>query len=159
MNEERLHRPAECWCGHSDSLHFGAGSSAVVCRECGAPSVDTELPMLAERRRFERFGIPHPIRTSVGSSPAYVVDASIAGIGVLHHQPAPGVGSSCRLMFYSEFGPITLQCEIVRTTPAIDQATFQSGMRILAADSESEARLRMLVMSLAVPATQRPNSH
>lgn len=115
--------------------------------------------MLAERRRFERFGMPHPIRTSVGSCPAYVVDASIAGVGVLHHEPAPKVGTACRLRFYSEFGPITLDCEIVRTTPAIDEATFQSGMRILAADRESEARLRMMVMSLAVPAERLPNSH
>ncbi len=114
--------------------------------------------MLAERRRFERFGIPHPIRTSVGSAPAYVVDASIAGIGILHHQAVPEVGSACRLMFHSEFGAITLECEVVRTTSAVDDATHQSGMRILAADRESEARLRMLVMSLAVP-QKHPSSH
>jgi len=116
--------------------------------------------LVTERRRFERFGIPRPLRTSVGKAPAYVVDASISGIGVLHHQAVPPVGSSCRLMFHSEYGPITLECEIVRTVPAGSEAAFQSGMRIVAADEQSEARLRTLVMGLAIPAWKRSgNSH
>lgn len=114
--------------------------------------------LMTERRRFERFGIPRPIRTSIASQPAYVVDASISGLGVLHHRPAPPLGSPCRLMFYSEYGPITLECEIVRSVPAGEE-TFQSGMRIMAADEQSEARLRMLVMGLAVPAWQHAKSH
>lgn len=161
MNE-RFHRTADCWCGHGGPSHFGEESGTVVCRQCAArPRVDeTEVPMLVtERRRFERFGIPRPLRTSVGASPAYVVDASISGIGVLHHQPVPPVGSSCRLMFHSEYGPITLECEIVRTVPAGGETAFQSGMRIVAADEQSEARLRTLVMGLAIPAWKHSGSH
>ncbi len=114
--------------------------------------------LITERRRFERFGLPHPIRTSLGASPAYVVDASIAGIGVLQHEPAPPTGTSCRLMFHSEYGPITLQCEVVRTAADRNGGTFQTGLRIVAADDESEARLRMLVMTIAVP-SPKPNGH
>jgi len=104
---------------------------------------------LEERRRYDRFPLQHPVRTSMGTSPAYVVDASIAGIGVLQHVGAPRVGTTCRLMFHSDFGPITLHCEVARSAP--DGATFHTGLRIVAADDESEARLRMLVMTLAVP--------
>jgi hypothetical protein len=162
---EQAHRLANCWCGHGGAFHSGEESGEVACRQCGSRSriEETEVPMLVtERRRFERFGIPQPIRTSMGSSPAYVVDASIAGIGVLHHQPAPPPGSACRLMFYSEFGPITLECQVVRSTAdeaGKDEKTFQTGMRIVAADEESEARLRTLVFALAVPPRKRPDSH
>jgi hypothetical protein len=161
MSEQRVHRSASCWCGHGGPSHFGEGSGAVVCRECDRrPLIDeSQTPMLVtERRRFDRFSLPHPIRTSVGASPAYVIDASIAGIGVLQNEPAPAPGTSCRLMFHSEFGPITLQCEIARSAGDRNSGTFQTGLRIVAADDESEARLRMLVMALAVPAS-RPSGH
>ena len=109
--------------------------------------------LMTERRRFDRFSIPQPIRTSLGASPAYVVDASISGIGVLQHAEAPKVGSTCRLMFHSEFGPITLECEVARS--AVKDGTIQTGLRIVAADTQSDARLRTLVMSLAVPSAKQ----
>ena len=55
-------------------------------------------------------------------------------------------------MFHSDFGSITLQCEIVRASSVTD-GTYQTGLRIVAADDESESRLRMLVMALAVPSS------
>jgi hypothetical protein len=162
MNERRAHRSMSCWCGHGGSAHYGAGeeSAAVACRDCERPSIHDgpELPMLIEdRRRFERFGLSHPVRTSVGKSPAYVIDASIAGLRVMHHDPVPPVGDSCRLMFHSDFGSITLECEIVRTSTDRNGGAFQTGMRIVAADHESEGRLRALVMALALPSA--PKGH
>ncbi len=156
MSEEKRHRTASCWCGHGGTSHYGSGDEtiAIACKECDRrPAIEgPDLPMLIEdRRRFDRFGLPHPVRTSVGKSPAYVIDASIAGLGVMHHDPAPAVGAACRLMFHSEFGPITLDCEVVRTAADRNGGAFQTGLRIVAADDESEARLRALVMALAVP--------
>ena len=116
--------------------------------------------LMTERRRFDRFSLSRPMRTSVGTSPAYVVDASLAGIGVLQHAAsAPEIGGTCKLMFHSDFGSITLECEIVRASADPNNGgTFQTGLRIVAADVESEARLRMLVMALAIPAS-KPNGH
>ncbi len=155
MTDMRVHRSANCWCGHGGSSHFGA-QETVCCGECDRPLVDIpETRLLEERRRYDRFPLPHPVRTSVGSSPAYVVDASISGIGVLQHAAAaPPVGSSCKLMFHSNFGMITLECEIVRTAADHNDGTFQTGLRIVAADEESDSRLRMLVMALAVPSSK-----
>ncbi len=155
MSEQRAHRSASCWCGHDGSAHFHV-QGVFACRECTRPQIDDTPMLVTERRRFDRFALPHPLRTSVGSAPAYVVDASISGIGVLQHSDAPAVGSTCRLMFHSDFGQITLECQVART--AADGDTFQTGLRIVAADAQSEGRLRMLVMTLAVPSTKR-NGH
>jgi hypothetical protein len=125
----------------------------MACRVCARPQIDDTPMLMTERRRFDRFAIPQPIRTSLGAAPAYVVDASISGIGVLQHAEAPKVGSTCKLMFHSEFGPITLECEVARS--AVKDGTIQTGLRIVAADSQSDARLRTLVMSLAVPSAKR----
>ena len=157
MNNERAHSIVNCWCGHGGLSHQGEAVGPVTCRMCRPAQMDDhEGPTLAlNRRRFERFVIPHPIRTSVGSSPAYVVDASLAGIGVLQHSAAaPPVGTTCKLMFHSDFGSITLECEIMRTAADSNDGTFQTGLRIVAANGESESRLRMLVMALAVPSTK-----
>jgi hypothetical protein len=151
-----MHRTANCWCGHLGTLHYAA-EGVLACRECARPQID-DLPMLmTERRRFDRFPIPNPIRTSVGASPAYVTDASISGIGVMQHVEAPPVGTTCKLMFHSDFGPITLECEVARSVAK--DGTFQTGLRIVAADDESDSRLRMLVMELAVPLARKPSAH
>jgi len=145
MNNAKAHTTAKCWCGHGGPSHYGEENGYLACKECSArPQVD-DTPM------------PHPIRTTVGSSPAYVVDASISGIGLMQHATAPPVGSTCKVMFHSEFGPITLQCEVARAVET--EGTFQTGLRIVAADDESDSRLRMLVMNLAVPTAKRPHSH
>ncbi len=150
------HRTANCWCGHVGPSHYGA-EGVLACRQCAHPQIDDTAMLLTERRHFDRYPMPSPIRTSMGSSPAYVVDASISGIGVLQHAEAPPIGSNCKLMFHSEFGPITLECEVART--ASKEGTFQTGLRIVAADDESDSRLRALVMALAVPSTKKQSGH
>ena len=129
----------------------------MACRICSRPQIDDTPMLMTERRRFDRFSIPQPIRTSLGASPAYVVDASISGIGLMQQTAAPNVGSICRVTFHSDFGPITLDCEVARS--GVKDGTIQTGLRIVAADEQSDARLRMLVMALAVPSARRPNTH
>ncbi len=156
MNEQKVHRSANCWCGHGGSSHFGTGHR-VGCGECDRPLYINEKQLLVERRRYDRVPLPQPVRTNLGASPAYVIDASITGLGVVQHT-APNVGASCKLMFQSDFGSITLQCEIVRANSGND-GTYQTGLRIVAADDDSESRLRMLVMALAVPLTANSTGH
>jgi len=155
MASTTLHRSANCWCGHGNDSHYLA-QEMLACHGCLRPAVDDTPMLMTERRRFDRFPIPQPIRTSVGTSPAYVVDASISGIGLLQHAAAPKVGATCRLTFHSDFGQITLDCEVARS--AAKEGTIQTGLRIVAADEQSDSRLRMLVMALAVPSA-RKNSH
>src|SRR5262249_7808094 len=134
MSEQKVHRSANCWCGHGGSSHFGAGHR-ISCGEGDRPMVDIiEKQIMLERRRYDRVPLPHPVRTTVGTSPAYVVDASITGLGLVQ-QSAPDIGASCRLMFHSDFGSITLQCEIVRAN-SVTESTYQTGLRIVAADDE-----------------------
>lgn len=104
-----------------------------------------------ERRRFRRVNLRHPIRAFCGAVQVELVDASIAGLRVLHQGPLPMTGGTCRIMFQSEFGPINVDCEVVFTTehPTAGQ---QSGLRVLAADRQSQERLREM---LAVLATKR----
>jgi hypothetical protein len=157
MNEQqRVHRSANCWCGHGGASHFGGGHNKIACGECERPSIELpEMRLVEERRRYDRYPLPQPVRTTVGASPAYVVDASITGLGVLQHSSiTPPIGESCKLMFHSDFGPIVLECEIVRARSDENDGTFRTGLRIVSADASSESRLRMLVMTLAVPASK-----
>ena len=103
-----------------------------------------------ERRRFRRVNLRHPIRAFCGAVQVQLVDASIAGLRVLHQAPLPA-GGTCRIMFQSEFGPINVDCEVVFTSPH-ESGVQQSGLRVLAADRQSQERLREM---LAVMATRK----
>ncbi|HYS54698.1 MAG TPA: PilZ domain-containing protein [Thermoanaerobaculia bacterium] len=113
----------------------------------------------SERRRFHRVILVQPIRAFAGATPVQVVDASIAGLRVLHQNNLPQTGATCRVMFQSEFGPISVDCEVVHTverrTKDFDESpTLQSGLRVLAADRQSQERLREMI---AVLSTSRRN--
>jgi hypothetical protein len=113
----------------------------------------------AERRRFRRVILVQPIRAFAGATPVQVVDASIAGLRVLHHTQLPKTGATCRVMFQSEFGPISVDCEVVHTVKrgskeVADEPSLQSGLRVLAADRQSQERLREMI---AVLSTSRRN--
>jgi hypothetical protein len=110
--------------------------------------------------------LAQPIRTSIGGAAAHVIDASIGGVGVLHHQRALPEGARCRLLFHSEFGPIVLDCEVTRTASnqkvgdsADEKHAWQTGLKIVSADPESDARLRTLVMALTPRGSNRANDH
>ena len=79
-----------------------------------------------------------------------LIDASIAGIRIVHQTALPPVGSTCRVMFQSDFGPISVDCEIVHTDerPTAkfgDPPSYESGLRVLGADRQSQERLREMV--------------
>src|SRR2546425_2036989 len=114
MASTTFHRTANCWCGHDGNSHYRA-QEVLACRQCLRPQVDDTPMLMTERRRFDRFPVPSPIRTSVGSAPAYVIDASISGIGLLQHAEAPPIGSTCKVMFHSDFGATTLECQVARS--------------------------------------------
>ena len=114
-----------------------------------------------DRRRFQRIRPSQPMRATVGTLQVYVLDASIGGVGVLHETRLPPPGDICRVELNSEVGPITLDCEVVRTVPHVPpegvfvKPVFQSGLRVVAADHQSAERLRAVFGSLAVKNTTR----
>lgn len=99
-----------------------------------------------ERRRFERIRPSQPIPGSVGRARIYVLDGSIGGLGILHENVLPSPGDLCRVEVQSDVGPITLDCEVVRTIPhssGIARPLSESGLRVVAADHQSAERLRI----------------
>ena len=115
---------------------------------------DDRFELQLERRRDERSSLQRPLRTSLAGTPGHVIDASISGLGVMHHERALPKGAECRVHFYSQHGPITLQCEVARTGPNQDlgvigdEGAWRTGLRIVSIDPESAARLRRLMMTL-----------
>lgn len=110
-----------------------------------------------ERRRFHRVTIRQPIRAFAGAIPVQLVDASIAGVRVVHSNPLPAAGSTCRVMFQSEFGPISVDCEVVYTS--IHPGGQQTGLRVLAADRQSQERLREMVAMLSAKKKKYDSEH
>ena len=101
-----------------------------------------------DRRRRPRFVFAQPIRAEAGGSRVYVLDLSQIGLGVAHEAPLPPPGTILRVSIPSDFGLIRLDCEVKRTaTRYFDRAArslFHTGLEVLSADRQSEARLRGL---------------
>lgn len=103
-----------------------------------------------DRRRHPRTRLQEPLRGVVGDARVYVVDASLGGVRLAHQAPLPAPGGFCRVELPSEMGPITLDCEVMRTAsqpstshdPA--RAVYYSGLQVIAADLQSAERLRSL---------------
>ena len=114
-----------------------------------------------DRRRFQRIRPAQPLSASVGSSQAYVLDASIGGVGLIHENVLPAPGDIVRIEMNSEVGRITLDCEVVRTAPhtapqgTFGKPMFQSGLRVVAADHQSAERLRAMFGASAAKRTLR----
>jgi hypothetical protein len=107
-----------------------------------------------DRRRFQRYALRSPLGVRLGATNAAIIDASEKGLGIAHEGKLPNVGTTCRLIFQSGMGPITVDCEIVHTRRATaarpngEKNAFQTGLRLVAADFQSEQRFRELVRSL-----------
>ena len=96
-----------------------------------------------ERRRYPRIKFDKPLRGAVGATRVYLEDASIGGLRIIHKAPLPAPGTVCRVDVPTDVGPISLDCEIVRTVTA--HALFHSGLSIVApADRQSAERMRTL---------------
>ena len=149
----QTHRESSCWCSHRGDEHF-PDRGGLSCHSCEARAMLDAPQVIQERRRHERVSLPQPLRTSIAGAPAHVVDASIGGVGVLHHRLELQHDTRYRLLFYSQYGPITLECEFARTIPnqtlgaAADEGAWRTGLKIISIDSESEARLHHLVTGL-----------
>jgi hypothetical protein len=118
----------------------------------------------SERRRFHRVNLRQPIRAFAGAVAVQLVDASIAGARVVHQNHLPVVGATCRVMFQSDFGPISVDCEVVHTVevPAAsfgDAPSYQTGLRVLAADRQSQERLREMVAIFSTQAKRNNNGN
>jgi hypothetical protein len=106
-----------------------------------------------ERRQHERLTLPNPLRTSIAGNPAHVIDASLGGVGIIHHDGALPRGAEVRIHFLSDDGPITMECEVARTGPNQnlryhgEEVAWRTGLRIVSIDAESAARLRKLATS------------
>lgn len=109
----------------------------------------------SERRRFHRINLEHPIRAFAGALPVQLVDASIAGVRVISELPLPAVGTTCRVMFQSEFGPVSVDCEVVYS--AGQEKSYRCGLRVLAADRQSQERLREMVSVISSRSKRRNN--
>lgn len=95
-----------------------------------------------ERRRFRRISLDQPVRAFAGAVPAQLVDASFGGVGLIHQNPLP-IGRTCRVMFQSDFGPVSIDCEVVETIG--DPPNCRTGLRVLSADRQSQERLREMI--------------
>jgi hypothetical protein len=100
-----------------------------------------------ERRRFSRVRPPQPLPASIGVTRVYVLDGSIGGVALLHENVLPPLGEICRLEVATSIGPMTLDCEVVRTVQkashnGLTKPLFHSGLRVVAADHQSAHRLR-----------------
>ncbi len=108
-----------------------------------------------ERRRFHRINLEHPIRAFAGAVPVQLVDASIAGVRLISEAPLPAVGATCRVMFQSEFGPVSVDCEVVYSSG--QPKSYRTGLRVLAADRQSQERLREMVAVASASSKRRDN--
>jgi hypothetical protein len=108
----------------------------------------------ADRRRAQRYAVKTPLGARVGAINAVVMDASEKGISLSHEGKIPNAGTTCRVIMQSAMGPITVDCEVVHTRhheperPAEGRNGFLSGLRVVAADFQSEQRFRQLLRSL-----------
>jgi hypothetical protein len=116
-----------------------------------------------DRRRFQRIRPPAPIRGAVGTARVYVLDASLGGVSVLHENVLPTPGDICRVEILSDMGPITLDCEVVRTVQhttgqnGFSKPLCQSGLRVVAADHQSAQRLRTMFGAAAMKPHSQDN--
>ena len=107
-----------------------------------------------DRRRFRRIKLRTPIRGSVGASRVYLTDGSVAGVGVAHQGTLPAPGGIVRLELNSDWGPIRVDCQVVRTvarvtTTQTNPPVFQSGLQIVVMDHQSAERLRTVIEAMS----------
>ena len=102
----------------------------------------------SDRRRHHRIKLRTPIRGAVGPSRIFVTDGSVAGMAVAHQGALPPPGGICRVELASDWGPIHVDCEVVRTVERVETPTkqhvFLSGLQIVVMDHQSAQRLQSL---------------
>lgn len=102
-----------------------------------------------ERREFQRLTLSPSIAARLGPSDVSILEIGVLGARVQHTTPLEM--EYANLQFACKTGEIDLKCEVVRTLPASAQFPargFESGLRFLAAVSESGDRLRTMLADL-----------
>lgn len=104
-----------------------------------------------ERRKVQRVKLTRPLHGKSGSSPIYLVDASVEGIRIAHQGIVSAVGKTLRVEFAWEGQRIELECAVVHNTlirlakSKKGKSTYHAGLRIIEAVGDSRAVLRQLV--------------
>lgn len=110
---------------------------------------------MVDRRRHRRIRLRTPIRGAVGAARIFLTDGSLAGIGVAHQGTLPPPGSICRIEVSSDWGPIRVDCQVVRTVERATTATqtqkpvYQSGLEIVVMDHQSAQRLQTMIEAVS----------
>jgi PilZ domain-containing protein len=103
---------------------------------------------MTDRRRHQRVRLRTPVRGAVGASRVYVTDGSVAGMGIAHQGTLPPPGGICRIELASDWGPIRVDCQVVRTVERVMTQTqrpiFHSGLQIVVMDHQSAQRLQTM---------------
>lgn len=107
-----------------------------------------------DRRRHHRIKLRTPIRGAVGQARVFVTDSSVSGMAIAHQASLPAPGSICRVELASDWGPIRLDCQVVRTVEHTATATppapiYLSGLQIVVMDHQSAERLKSLIETVA----------
>ena len=108
-------------------------------------------PKTLERRSVQRVRLQQPLRASIDGARVFIVDLSLRGLRVLHHEDIGRVAEPCMVRCEWDGRRIELQCEIVRTTifRAADSVSartlYHSGLSIVSTVGASALALRRLI--------------
>jgi hypothetical protein len=115
---------------------------------------------VAERREFQRLRLELPIPGTLDDNPVFIAEIGVLGARIRHS----GLFNfeTAELLFPSDYGPIHLRCERIRTTTVKSQSfssiSQESGVRFIAALGESGDRLRLLLTELVTGELSRRKS-
>lgn len=113
--------------------------------------------MVRERRKHRRVQLRTPIRGAVGDARVFLTDSSIGGLGLAHQGTLPAPGGIIRLELVSDWGPIRVDCQVVRTVERSTTQTqtqtqrpvYQSGLQIVVMDHQSSQRLQTMLATVS----------
>ena len=111
--------------------------------------------MVRERRKFRRIRLRTPIRGAVGDARVFLTDSSFGGLGLAHQGVLPAPGGIIRLELISDWGPIRIDCQVIRTVVSNRTQTqtkapvYQSGLQIVVMDHQSAQRLESMLTTVS----------
>ena len=84
-----------------------------------------------------------------------MTDSSVGGLGLAHQGTLPAPGGIIRLELSSDWGPIRIDCQVIRTVVSSRTQTqtkapvFQSGLQIVVMDHQSAQRLQTMLATVS----------
>lgn len=118
--------------------------------------------MASDRREFQRLRLGKPILALLQDQNALILDVGIGG-ALVEHYGATGRGQRFRLLFRWKAEDVEFVCEVRRTAVVRgsgDTAVSHTGMQLVEAVGESEARLQDMMATFVgrVLAAQKMNA-